>query len=214
MSGEDNHEWFDNPELIGQSIALAGTVAEWWYSYQFTSNKDGTIFAVSDPGGNVNVKIYEYNASSNCGQGGYEQKGSTISNPNQYVKFGTNIKFNDEGTILFVSAPGDNYNYNAEIYVYEWNPSSNCGQGGWDQKGEKITGSHYEEGAALICNKEGTIIVPSPFISIKLPNPSLKLPVPIFPPFCSHPPCPQLELGFHSCTKTFSSVPLPPYPVL
>ena len=158
MSGEDNHEWFDNPEQIGQSISLGGQIDERWYSYQFTSNKDGTIFAVSDPTGNENVKIYEYNASSNCGQGGYEQKGSTISNPNQYVQFGTNIKFNDEGTILFVSAPGDNYNYNAEIYVYEWNPSSNCGQGGWDQKGEKITGSHYQEGAALICNKEGTII--------------------------------------------------------
>ena len=153
-------------EQLGSDID--GEAAGDQSGYSVSLSDDGTIVAIgafnNDGNGDNSghVRIYQWNASSNCGQGAWEQLGSDIDGEATNDSSGMNVSLNRDGTIVAIGAPynDDNGNASGHVRVYQWNASSNCGQGGWEQLGGDPYGEDYgdQSGSSVSLSSDGTIV--------------------------------------------------------
>ena len=124
-----------------------------WFAASIALNYDGTIIAATlgkagEGGSNDGIITYEWNASSNCGQGGWEEKGRISAEIDFYSDWlvkNPSLNMNKDGTMIA-------FNLGARSYIYEWNASSNCGQGGWEEKAN-IPDAYFPK-----MNDDGSII--------------------------------------------------------
>ena len=133
---------------------IDGSAANDYTGYNSCMNSDGTIFAVSAYGADVNgadsgrVRVYQYNGSS------WIQMGQDI-NGDSAGDLLMKVALSSDGTILATGAQGDDNGGTdaGQVRVYQYNGSS------WVQIGQDINGTApYDYTSAVSLNSDGTIL--------------------------------------------------------
>ena len=131
-------------------------------------SNDGSIVAIgatSNDGNGTNsghVRVYEWDATANGGNGDWDQLGNDIDGEAYGDFSGFSVSLSSDGTKLAIGASSNDGNgtNSGHVRVYEWDATANGGNGDWDQLGSDINGEATDDysGWSVSLSSDGSIV--------------------------------------------------------